>query len=306
MRTSMLIAMTAALSTACTTKGELGEAKFQVGNNWNSGLIAQGSQFHAEAKLPFFGGSLEIKSSDENILQPHNGQFIANELGQADLIAIDESKAMVDYLNFEVKEATEINLSDAMFNDIPRQFAMLLDSELEISLRLYDDEGQMLLHDNLIEMLESEDRFIRSRFHNNQVRLSPYTYGEEKLLFRAGELEEQYSIQAISPTQMSSFAINLNAHQPTHPNPDRDYAAPYGLEWVEVIVEAQSLDGRPVLIPSSDLYIHGARDTWRAEDDINRIWALLSWGEFPMVSLTPPPTESDDTSSTLEIPEHNQ
>jgi hypothetical protein len=305
MRTSLFIALTSILSTACNTKGELGEAKFQVGNNWNSGKVALGSQFNAEAKLPFFGGSLDIKSTDENILQPSMGQFIANNSGQADLVALTENNAMVDFLRFEVVEATELSLTDGMSQDIPNQFAMLLDTELDISLQMLDAEGQILLHDNLVEMLESEDRFISSRFRGDQVTLNPYTYGEERLLFRAGNIEEQYKIQAISPTQMRSFAVNLNAHQPNHPDRDRYSSAPYGLEWVEIVIEAESLDGYTVLIPSEDLYVHGARETWRATNDINRIWAQLSWGEFPMVSLTPPPTENDDDSS-LEIPEHNQ
>jgi hypothetical protein len=291
-------------TTACTTKGELGEAKFRVGNNWSSGSIAQGSVFEAEAKLPFLQGDLAVRSSDEAVLQPINGRFSAEDVGEANLLAYDETNMMVDFLQFEVKEIDSLRLRDEMMDDIPSKFAMLLDSRLQLDLQLLDIEGEELLHDNLVEMHESDSRYIRSSFTNDQVTLEPYTYGEEKLLFKVDELQKQYRIEAISPTQMTSFSVSLNGHQGSHPNGSYS-SAPYGYEWVEVLIDAESLNGNPVLIPSTELYVPGAMETWRMDGDINRIWALLSWGEFPMVSLNPPPTQPDSNES-MEIPEHNQ
>jgi hypothetical protein len=305
MRISTIALLIMTTSTACTTKGELGEAKFLVGNNWNSGSIAQGSLFDATAKLPFLQGKLAVRSSDDTILQPINGRFSAEEVGKADLMAYDESNNMVDYLHFNVKKVDSIRLRDKMMEDIPFKFAMLLDTRLQLDLQILDIEGQELLHDNLVEMHESDSRYIRSSFTNAQVTLEPYTYGEERLLFTVHELQKQYRIEGISPTQMTSFSVSLNGHQGNHPNGSNYSSAPYGYEWVEVYVEATSYNGNPVLIPSSELYVPSAMDTWNLDGDINRKWALLSWGEFPMVSLTPPPTQTDSNDS-MEIPEHNQ
>jgi hypothetical protein len=292
-------------ASACTTRGELGEAKFRVGENWSSGSIAQGSLFEAKAKLPLMQGELAVQSSDEEVLSPTKGRFSANEIGEADLVAFDSTGSMIDYLTFEVKEVDKIGLRDGEFNEIPFRFAMLLDTRLNLHFEVIDAEGEELLHSNLVEMHESDARFIRSTFSNDTVTLDPNTYGEEKLLFKANEIEKQYRVEAISPTQMASFSVTLNGHQNNHPSGNQYSSAPYGYEWVEVFVDAQSQSGVPVLIPSSGLYVPSAQDTWAMEGDINRVWALLSWGEFPMVSLSPPPTQQDSNDS-MEIPEHNQ
>ena len=65
------------LASACSTKGELGAANFNVGSYWSSGDIAQGSTFAAEAKLPFFGGKLRVQSSNQEVIAAHNGGFLA-------------------------------------------------------------------------------------------------------------------------------------------------------------------------------------------------------------------------------------
>ena len=105
---------------------------------------------------------------------------------------------------------------------------------------------------------------------------------------------------------MKSLAVYLSSQQPNHPDVNLRTSAPYGYEWVEVVVEAESFEGLPVLIPSDELYIHSARETWSVEDDVNSIWAMLSWGEFPTISLTPPEPEESSSSDDLEIPEYNQ
>ena len=120
------------LTTACTVKGELGESRFNVGDNWSGGDIALGSQFSAEARKHIFGEGLEVMSSDETILRPYIGGFVAAEIGEANLMAVDAAGQPVDFLSFGVKEADRLLLSDGMMQEIPHQFAMLLDSRLEL------------------------------------------------------------------------------------------------------------------------------------------------------------------------------
>ena len=74
-----------------------------------------------------------------------------------------------------------------------------------------------------------------------------------------------------------------------HPSSHR--TADYGYEWVEVIVDAESADGLPVLIPSDRIYAHEAGETWSTQGDLNRLWVEVRWGEFPIISLTPPAPE---------------
>ena len=102
---------------------------------------------------------------------------------------------------------------------------------------------------------------------------------------------------------MNQFTIHVSQPQANHPNENQPSSAPYGYEWTEVVIEADSNEGLPVIIPSDSLYVHGARDVWREASDVNRLWALLSWGEFPMVSLNPPEDHDDDH---LHIPQHNE
>ena len=296
-----LFIITALSTLACSTKGELGEAKFQIGHNWSGGVIATGSIFSAEVRQPLFQDTnRRIRSTNEQVLQPHLGGFWAIAPGKANLLAVDDRNQMIDYLPFEVANIDTVSLGR---EPLPQQFAMLMETDLELPIVLSDSEGRPLLHDGLVEMLESEDRAISSVLHTDSIHLRPRHYGEERLLLRAGSIESQYRIESINPTQMNQFTIHVSHPQANHPDGNQPSSAPYGYEWTEVIIEADSNEGLPVIIPSEALYVHGARDVWRDASDVNRLWALLSWGDFPMVSLSPP---EDHDNDHLQIPQHNQ
>ena len=214
-----------------------------MGSYWSSGDIAQGSTFAAEAKLPFFGGKLRVQSSNQEVIAAHNGGFLAAQPGYADLQAIDELEAVVDSSQFEVSKPETIGLRSAE-QELPEHFAMLEGTQAQFQFELLDDTGTELYHNNLVEFQETGSAaYVRFNGDNVSVRTN---YGEQELRFAAGDLEAEYRINTIRPTQMAfSYPAKRLAV-------DAPIFSPNGrlrLRMGRGHCHAESADGVSVLIP---------------------------------------------------------
>jgi hypothetical protein len=259
------IGWTLLLGIGCGTSGELGVAKFFVGDGWtHQSNIAVGSSFPFEAKQGFWNSNLRIVGCDEQIIKLEGTTAHALGSGICTLEAYGEGNNLVDRFTLNVKHAKEIQVlnpedpNSYWSSEIPNNFAILEDSSAQFVVALTDENSEPLAqHSSLL--LDKEESWALQSHISGEI-LSLYGHYPEKTNFsilHGLDIRKDFRVSVIDSRDIQSIMIRISPPVNRIPELNEEVDSSIYASHVYVSVDIQSADQLPVLLPEDSVRIVG-------------------------------------------------
>ncbi len=252
--------------TACGAQGDLGKARFHVGQSWeNHAKVAVGSQFDLEANHGLFSERLTLESQDTALLTIDGNTGKALSAGSISIEAHDTDDGLIDIFNLELIDASTLALRDpsepnAYWSEsLPERFAIVEDSHSELYIAMLDESSTPLYHDNTVRVLGDDNWVVSMGHYGSELRLHSRQEGESIIQIESNKgLEQQYIVEVIDRNDIASMTVRLSPNVESIPklNEPLDISSRFN-SMVYVAVDARSRDNVPVLLPEGSVSVVG-------------------------------------------------
>ena len=286
--------------TACGSAGELGVAKFNVEGDVHQSHVAVGSQFSVSAKISTFGEKLSVRSDNSGFIQSAGELFEVVDAGEFRIEAWDKQNDLVDWLYFSSVAPDDIVLRSGTAhhftwsNDTENSFAMLEGDYIELAMDVVDQEGNPLLHTNLVNLEVPASWQLQASVDNDEVSLRAGQSGPSSFTINAGDgVSSQFFVDVVEPWELQSLHISSTPpmSSPTFDATSNSTNIVNG-SWFLVSAFAETWDGKAVLLSHEHFSIQTEFGAEEVITGAGGMWVRVPYGQPTQVNVSAGPLTS--------------